>query len=53
MRKDETVMVNAIDTASDDAAGINICQRLLRRGITTCAANQVGSTISSLDNGNQ
>jgi muconate cycloisomerase len=36
------------------AAGIDICLHgLYETGITTCAANQVGSTISNLDDGNQ
>ena len=37
-----------------EAAGIDICLHgLYETGITTCAANQVGSTISNLDDGNQ
>ena len=37
-----------------EAAGIDICLHgLYETGITTCAANQVGSTINNLDDGNQ
>ena len=37
-----------------EAAGIDICLHgLYETGITTCAANQVGSTIRNLDDGNQ
>jgi L-alanine-DL-glutamate epimerase-like enolase superfamily enzyme len=36
------------------AAGINICLHgLYETGITTCASNQVGVTLSNLDDGNQ
>ena len=37
-----------------EAAGIDICLHgLYETGITTCAANQIGSTINNLDDGNQ
>ena len=37
-----------------EAAGINICLHgLYETGITTCATNQVASTLSNLDDGNQ
>lgn len=37
-----------------EAAGIDICLHgLYETGITSCAANQVGATISNLDDGNQ
>jgi muconate cycloisomerase len=36
------------------AAGLNICLHgLYETGITTCASNQVGATLSNLDDGNQ
>jgi L-alanine-DL-glutamate epimerase-like enolase superfamily enzyme len=37
-----------------EAAGINICLHgLYETGITTCATNQVGATLTNLDDGNQ
>jgi L-alanine-DL-glutamate epimerase-like enolase superfamily enzyme len=37
-----------------EAAGVNICLHgVFETGITTCAANQVASTLSNLDDGNQ
>jgi L-alanine-DL-glutamate epimerase-like enolase superfamily enzyme len=37
-----------------EAAGINICLHgLYETGITTCASNQVGATLTNLDDGNQ
>lgn len=37
-----------------EAAGINICLHgLYETGITTCLGNQVGATLSNLDDGNQ
>ena len=37
-----------------EAAGINICLHgLYETGITTCAMNQVATTIANLDDGNQ
>jgi muconate cycloisomerase len=37
-----------------EAAGINVCLHgLYETGITTCAMNQVGATLSNLDDGNQ
>jgi L-alanine-DL-glutamate epimerase-like enolase superfamily enzyme len=37
-----------------EAAGINVCLHgLYETGITTCAANQAGATLSNLDDGNQ
>ena len=37
-----------------EAAGVNICLHgLYETGITTCASNQVGATLSNLDDGNQ
>jgi L-alanine-DL-glutamate epimerase-like enolase superfamily enzyme len=36
------------------AAGINVCLHgLYETGITTCASNQVGATLTNLDDGNQ
>jgi L-alanine-DL-glutamate epimerase-like enolase superfamily enzyme len=40
--------------AITEAAGLNICLHgLYETGITTCASNQVGSTLLNLDDGNQ
>lgn len=37
-----------------EAAGINVCLHgLYETGITTCASNQVGATLTNLDDGNQ
>ena len=37
-----------------EAAGVNVCLHgLYETGITTCASNQVGATLTNLDDGNQ
>ena len=37
-----------------EAAGINVCLHgLYETGITTCASNQIGATLTNLDDGNQ
>jgi L-alanine-DL-glutamate epimerase-like enolase superfamily enzyme len=41
-------------SAVAEAAGINICLHGVHEtGVTTCATNQVGATLTNLDDGNQ